>query len=101
MKSLVRKQHFCNILLENNTAPIHYPDCKVIKLFLPTYQYSEALQFFLQNYIPTIYQLIRQTCILLSWERVQWSWVMYNQGDQIGRIFAPWLVVYFGQFFGI
>jgi hypothetical protein len=24
---------------------------------------------------------------------------MYDQGDQIGRIFAHWAIVYFGQFF--
>jgi hypothetical protein len=24
-----------------------------------------------------------------------------NQGDQIGRVFAHWVIVYFGQWFGI
>jgi hypothetical protein len=29
------------------------------------------------------------------------QWVNCGQGDQIGRIFAYWAIVYFGQFFYI
>jgi hypothetical protein len=36
---------------------------------------------------------------LLQFEVIKrWSWIPRHQGDQIGRIFAHWAIVYFGIF---